>query len=193
MTQRIVNNFDRRSILRGLDWRRLLHRKTLWRVAWLLLFVMHLPATLKVYGSATAIGEPTAWSSLFLLAITNIFFIIEITFAWSLRVLSDRRCLIAFLLIVAMMHAGVLDRVMPDAIADQGIGLLLFVSTAASLIVHVMVSASRRMIESFDTAGLSRYLALLRRRYARAAFATARVPRFSPYRRACALRAPPIR
>ncbi|MCB9851585.1 MAG: hypothetical protein H6819_00705 [Phycisphaerales bacterium] len=193
MTQRTVDNRDRRTLLQGMDWRKLLHRKSIWRIVWLLLFAMHLPATVKVYGSATAVGEPTAWSSLILLAVTNIFFILEITFAWSLRVLSDRRCLIAFILIVALMHAGVLDRVMPDVIADQGIGLLLFVSTAASFIAHVVMAVARRTLESSDSAGLNRYLASLRRRYSLGAFATVRIPRFSPHRRACALRAPPIR
>lgn len=193
MTRKTAIQHEYRINAPRLDWRQLLHRKSLWRMAWLLLFVMHLPATLKVYGSATAIGEPTAWSSLILLAVTNVFFVLEITFAWSLRVLSDRRCLIAFLLIVALMHAGVLDRVMPDAIADQGIGMLLFVSTAATLIAHIVIAIARRVIESSDSAGLGRYLALLRRRYANGAFATARIPRFSPHRRACALRAPPIR
>lgn len=193
MTRKTAIQHDHRINAPRVDWRKLLHKKSLWRMAWLLLFVMHLPATLKVYGSATAVGEPTAWSSLILLAVTNVFFVLEITFAWSLRVLSDRRCLIAFLLIVALMHAGVLDRVMPDAIADQGIGLLLFVSTVAALIAHMVIAIARSVIESFDSAGLSRYLALLRRRYVYGAFATARIPRFSPHRRACALRAPPIR
>ncbi|HPF37415.1 MAG TPA: hypothetical protein P5081_11545 [Phycisphaerae bacterium] len=191
MIRRNAINPKRAAARQGWSWRSLLQRKSLWRCAWLLLFVMHLPATLKVYGSATAIGEPTAWSSLILLAVTNLFFILEITFAWSLRVLSDRRCLIAFLLIVALMHAGVLDRVMPDAVAGHGIGILLFVSTAFALVVLAALSLVRQALAAFDAAGLSRLIALLRRRYSLAVFAVVRVPKLAPHRHACAHRAPP--
>lgn len=178
---------------RPIDWRRLLHRKAIWRLVWLLLFVLHLPATVKVYGSATAAGEPTAWSSLILLAVTNIFFVVEICFAWSLRILSDRRCLIAFVLIVALMHAGVLERVMPDAMAEQGVDLVLFVSTAVTIIISELVveSAGRLLAKAEYDARIGRQLAQLRRRYDRSAFAVVRVPRYSPFRSACAHRAPP--
>lgn len=194
MTRRIVKNSERLSVESPLNWRRLVDRKAIWRLVWLLIFALHLPATIKVYGSAAAAGEPTAWSSLVLLAVTNAFFILEITFAWSLRILSDRRCLIAFVLIVALMHAGVLDRVMPDAVAGQGVTLLLFVSTAAPLAVCLgLIEAVRRRVAESETDDQGRFLAQRRLRYGREAFAVARIPRYSPYRCACARRGPPIR
>ena len=194
MTRSNLTSTERRSAARPLEWRRYVHRKAMWRLAWLLVFALHLPATIKVYGSAAAAGEPTAWSSLILLAVTNLFFILEITFAWSLRILSDRRCLVAFVLIVALMHAGVLDRVMPDAIADQGVNLMLFVSTVAPLAICLsLIEAVRRRIVDFDdSSDFGRFLARLRLRYHCATFAAVRIPRYSPFRSACAHRAPPL-
>ncbi len=191
MSYRIQNISKHRQSAGDFLRRRLLNKAMLWRLIWLLLFAMHVPATIKVYAAATQVGEPTAWSSLVLLAATNIFFVLEIVFAWSLRVLSDRRCLIAFILIVAMMHAGVIERVIPQATVDQGLELLLFVSTVATVMLAYVIAMAARLIGVNALSDQGRFLARLRMRYHRAAFALARVPRFSPYRRACTRRAPP--
>ena len=89
-----------------------LRRRAMWRSALLLILLLHLPATAKVYAMALA-GEPS-WSSVLLISATNLFFVLEIVFARSLHLLTDRRSVIAFLVIVALLHVGVIDRGFPD-------------------------------------------------------------------------------
>ncbi len=93
-------------------------RKSLWRLLWALVLLIHVPATVKVF--AAAFGTQSGWSSAILIAATNLFFILEISFVWSLHLLSDRRSVIAFLLIVALLHVGVIERGVGDWSLPEG-------------------------------------------------------------------------
>jgi len=165
-------------------------RTTVWRLAWAAMLLLHLPATIAVFSRASLDGTGAAWSSLVLLTATNAFFLFEIIFAKSLRLLANRRCLVVFLLIVTLLHAGVIDRVMPDAVPEHGVGLWLIVSVGAaallqSALVQVMRLAQSRVIDR------GHGLALARHRYARRAFTPTIIPKASPFRSATTLRAPP--
>lgn len=107
-----------------------LRRRAIWRSALLLLLLLHIPATAKVYAMALA-GEPS-WSSVLLITATNLFFILEIVFAWSLHLLTDRRSVIAFLIIVVLLHVGVIDRGFPDLAIAHDLNIWL-VTTAGSV------------------------------------------------------------
>ena len=109
-----------------------LRRRAMWRSGLLLLLLLHIPATAKVYAMALA-GEPS-WSSLLLISATNIFFIFEIIFAWSLHLLTDRRSVIAFIVVVALLHVGVVDRGFPDLAIAHNANILL-VATAGGVAV----------------------------------------------------------
>lgn len=155
------------------------------------MLLMHMPATIAVFGKASLDGTGAAWSSLVLLTATNAFFVFEIIFAKSLRLLTNRRCLIVFLLIVTLLHAGVIDRVMPDVVPDHGVGLWLIVT----VVTAVVLSASMRLAvialaaTVFDAAD---YVTRLRRQYAWRTVTPIVIPRYSPFRNATVLRAPPF-
>lgn len=104
----------------------------MWRSALLLLLLLHIPATAKVYAMALA-GEPS-WSSVLIISATNLFFILEIVFAWSLHLLTDRRSIIAFMVVVALLHVGVIDRGFPDLEIAHNLSTWL-VTTAGSVLV----------------------------------------------------------
>ncbi|MCG8405304.1 MAG: hypothetical protein MI923_08920 [Phycisphaerales bacterium] len=106
-------------------------RKSLWRLLWGLLLLIHAPATVKVF--SIAFDGETGWSSVFLITATNLFFILEIIFASLLHVLSSRRNVIAFLLVVVLLHVGAIERGFPDlALLDElDLGLLLSAGLAA--------------------------------------------------------------
>lgn len=101
-------------------------RTSYWRLFWAVVFLLHAPITFKVFGKLLApqAGE-AAWSSIFLLTLSNLFFILEIAFAYSIRALSDRRAVLVFLLIVAFVHAGVIDRSIPSAAQDWNLSVML--------------------------------------------------------------------
>jgi len=107
-----------------------LRRRAMWRSVLLLLLLLHIPATAKVYSMALA-GDPS-WTSLLLISATNLFFILEIIFARSLHLLTDRRSVIAFMVIVALLHVGVIDRGFPDLAIPSNVTVWL-VATAGGL------------------------------------------------------------
>lgn len=104
----------------------------------MLLLLLHAPATIKVF--SIAFDGESSWSSVFLITATNLFFVLEIVFAWLLHVLNNRRSIIAFLLIVALLHVGALDRGFPDlAVLDEL--QLWFLVTATSMVVWRQLAA----------------------------------------------------
>lgn len=135
-------------------------RRTLWRSLWVLVLLLHAPATIKVYSMALG-GEP-GWSSLLLISATNLFFIFEIIFAWSLHLFSDRRSAIAFVLIVALLHVGVVDHGFPEQAIKYDLPILL-VFTASSIAVGLRLAG--RLLACFQ--GLAALLIAQRRRLAR--------------------------
>jgi hypothetical protein len=61
--------------------------------------------------------DEVRWSSVLLLTLSNVFFLTEIWFAYSLRLLSDRRRMVAFVLVIALLHAGFIERSLPVLLA----------------------------------------------------------------------------
>ncbi len=103
-------------------------RTMLWRGLWALVLLLHAPITVSVFAAALRLEEGRAsWSSLLILAISNAFFIVEILFAYSLRLLRDRRAVFVFFLVIALLHVGVIERGFPALVAnlDQPVAWLL--------------------------------------------------------------------
>lgn len=143
-------------------------RRSLWRFLWVFLLVLHAPATVKVF--SVAIGGESDWSSAVLMTATNIFFVLEIIFGWSLHLLSDRRSALVFLLIVAMLHAGVIDRAMPDVLGEDSMRAALLLTIGVTLVARLFIS--RIPLSARILADLAAIRFLVRRR----AFATVPPP-----------------
>ncbi|MEE8171029.1 MAG: hypothetical protein V3T70_10820 [Phycisphaerae bacterium] len=93
-------------------------RRSLW---WRLFFVAallgHAPATLAICAQIISGGnDESLWIRLLVLSGCNVFFLLEIVLAPSLRLVSDRRTALILLLIVAVLHAGPIERGLPDVI-----------------------------------------------------------------------------
>ncbi len=138
-------------------------RKSYWRLFWAVVFLLHAPITFKAFGKFLAPQEgQTAWSSIFLLTLSNAFFILEIAFAYSIRLLSDRRAILVFMLVVAFLHAGVIDRSVPTAVHDWNLSVTLLPwllsSAALAIVLAVVLGASSHIIS--DAAERRRQTAL---------------------------------
>lgn len=121
------------------------HRRTYWRMFWAVALLLHAPITFKAFATLLGPGDHhTAWSSILLLSLTNAFFILEITSAYSLRLLADRRSMLVFLLVVVFMHAGVIDRSAPDAMRDWSLGTGLLPIAFAALVLSIFIAVARR-------------------------------------------------
>lgn len=105
-----------------------------WRLFWSVALLAHLRATHAVFVAFfDGTAGTTDWSRLLFLSTSNLFFILEVTFAPGLRLVSDRRVVIAFLIIVAVMHAGVIERGLPDVIFARDSQLWLLLSTVGAI------------------------------------------------------------
>ena len=158
-----------------------------WRLLWLLVLLAHTPATV---GAVTRIlaphAESGAWSSLVLLSASQLFFLVEILFAPCLKLLTDRRCAVVILLIVALLHVGVIQHGLSTGPETQ-FWLLL---TATGFASCYLAQAVRRTLSA--TVGhveACRQQAAWRYAYAAASDPAPRVP-LSGWLRA-PLRAPP--
>ncbi|MBX3396586.1 MAG: hypothetical protein KF841_14585 [Phycisphaerae bacterium] len=122
---------------------RMLSRKTLWRLVWLTVLLLHAPATFRVFSLAWF--DESRWSSAFLIGATNLFFIIEIVFGWSFRVLTDRRRIVTFLVIIALLHVGALGPALSGMTGTEWTMCLVLtfasVAFAARLLPALMVMA----------------------------------------------------
>lgn len=80
-----------------------------WRVLWAAVLILHGPATI---GALLSLWHPSQGhrSSILLLVASNSFFILEVIFAWSLRLFSSRRNLLVFALIIVLLHVGVMEQ-----------------------------------------------------------------------------------
>jgi hypothetical protein len=164
-------------------------RKSAWRFLWVALLVLHAPATIKVF--SVALGGGSDWSSAVLMAATNAFFVLEIFFGWSLHLLSDRRSALVFLLVVALLHAGVIDRAMPDVLGEEGVRMVLLFTAGSAVLVRLALAGLSIFVRLADDAAAYGYL--LRRR----AYSTVPPPSRSPVSprmlsRMRPLRAPPV-
>jgi len=101
-----------------------------WRVLWAVVLLVHIPATLNVLSAGVQAGWGRAGSgTMVLLVLGNVFFLLEILFACSLRVLSSVRSAVVFVLVLAMLHAGMIERSAPQLVADGQMTACLIVTT----------------------------------------------------------------
>ena len=115
-------------------------RQSYWRLLWAVVFLLHAPITIKAFGNILGPEEGrTAWSSIFLLTLTNVFFIGEIAFAYSLRILSDRRRLVAFLVVIALLHVGVLERGLPQTLHNADLHYWLLIATVSVVCIRTLM------------------------------------------------------
>ena len=102
------------------------HKTLVWRCFWSLVLLLHAPITLKVFGGGVFRG-----SSL-ILALANAFFIWEIYRPTCLKLITDRRSAVVFLLIVALLHTGVLEHGFPVLANTWGHGSVLIFTIAVT-------------------------------------------------------------
>jgi hypothetical protein len=95
-------------------------RRTLWRLLWAAVLLLHAPATLNAVLAMWRLEHsgPSS-SSIILLAASNAFFIFEICFACSFRLISNRRSAAVFVLVVLMLHVGVIEQRLPRALPNS--------------------------------------------------------------------------
>ncbi len=106
-----------------------------WRLLWMTVLLAHAPATVAAVSSALAPDAGReAWSSVFLLSASHLFFLFEIAFAPSFRLLTDRRGAVVFLLVVALLHVGIIQHGLPELLDahDPAIWLLLTAAGAVA-------------------------------------------------------------
>lgn len=124
----------------------LTRQKGYWRLLWLAVLIAHTPATISAVTRILAPhAEANVWSSFVLLSASHLFFLLEILFAPSLKLLTDRRCAIVFLLIVALLHVGVIQHGLPGLIAGPEANLWLLFTTVG-LAWHCLAQAARRAV-----------------------------------------------
>lgn len=88
--------------------------KTFWRIVWILVLLLHVPATVSTVSAAwRGDGGAAAWSTILFLLVSNFFFIQEIAFASSMRLISNRRAAVVFILVVVLLHAGAIEQSVP--------------------------------------------------------------------------------
>ncbi|MFQ5429633.1 MAG: hypothetical protein ACE5E1_04905 [Phycisphaerae bacterium] len=125
---------------------RFIRRKCFWRAFWVVVFLMHLPATVEVFSAALA-GETShgTWTLLVQLVLSDLFFILEIIFASSLRLLTNGRRVLVFFLVLVLLHVAVLGMVHSDTIQDSNLWswlVLTIFGTACALVLR-LAPASR--------------------------------------------------
>src|SRR5215470_305719 len=91
-----------------------------WRILWVAILLFHAPATLNALAALCRFehGGRTA-GSFALLAISNLFFVLEIVFASTHRLLSNRRSALVFLLVLVLLHANVIEQRMHVGIPES--------------------------------------------------------------------------
>lgn len=140
---------------------RLLTRRSAWRFVWLLLLVLHAPITYRVF--AVALDGESKWSSLLLIAATNLFFVLEITFGWSLKLLTDRRRIITFCVIIALLHVGMVDHALPGWSFMTELNAWLAVSIGGLMLILECLPRLSAFFANWQTLVLQTHLALRRR------------------------------
>ncbi len=164
-------------------------RQSYWRLLWAVVFLLHAPITIKAFGNFLGPEEGrTAWSSILLLTLSNVFFICEIAFAYSLRILSDRRRLVAFLVVIALLHVGVLERGLPQTMPNADLNYWLLTATISVVCIRTLMQfgmafwrqATGHAVE--QRRQLARWWYALRAAPARAPVSPQAVRRFTPPR-----------
>lgn len=163
-----------------------------WRLLWTAVLLAHAPATVAAVSSALAAGAGReAWSSIFLLSASHLFFLFEITFAPSFRLLTDRRSAVIFLLVVALLHVGIIQHGLPELLNAHDPAFWLLLTAAGAIAWRDRWRAFARAIYAvLRDPGEARWNFRRRRFATTIVHAPARRPPLSGWLRA-PLRAPP--
>lgn len=135
-----------------------LRHRFYWRSFWAAMWMAHLPASWQAAAGVLGIADgPPDWGRFLLLSASNVFFLLEVCFAPSLRLVSNRRAMVVFLLIVAIMHSGMIEQSLPGLIFARDAHLWLAVTAGAVLARNwllraVAAVAARRLVVDFLTA-----------------------------------------
>jgi len=127
-------------------------RKSYWRLLWAAVLLLHAPITIGVFSAIWTQSGPIRWSSVLLLTLANAFFVFEVVCAYSLRILSDRRKVITFLVVIALLHVGVIERAMPDFVHNADIQYWLLLASASVASIAVMLRVLRAISLKIATA-----------------------------------------
>src|SRR5438477_9051308 len=124
---------------------RISRRRAAWRIFWIAVALAHARATIGVWGGLGHASTADAdWGRLVLLSAGNLFFLLEIIFAPCLRLISDRRTMIALLLIVALLHAGVVQHAIPAFDSTRDLQLWVCVAGIGGLLIQRYALLLRR-------------------------------------------------
>jgi len=163
-----------------------------WRLFWLVALLGHIPVTWGAVANVLGPGvDRTAWSSLFLLTGSHLFFLLEITLSPSARLLTDRRAAVAFIIVVALLHSGILEHGMPELISVDNAQVWLGLTAAGAVVWRFKWRLVPHWARTMHVVAGHERLAFRRRSYA-AAVSLVLIPSdpLGHWRRA-PLRAPP--
>jgi hypothetical protein len=108
----------------------------LWRCFWALVLLLHAPITWHVITGNSA----SRWSSILLLILANAFFLLEICAPCCIKLVTDRRSAVIFLMIIALLHVGVLERGFPALAATWDHGSTLLCTLLGTVAVGRLLS-----------------------------------------------------
>jgi len=106
-----------------------------WRMLWLAALIAHAPLTAGVMAAIWRDGGDASVGRLLLIVASNLFFLIEISFAPCARAIRDRRTAVALILIVALLHSGVIDRALSFDSPAPNTELCLFATLAGAVAI----------------------------------------------------------
>ena len=129
--------------------------KLLWRLGWLSILLLHIPASIKVLGLGGADAEVNGLAAS-LMMLTNMIFLLEIVFCPVLMLCASRRRMVVLLLIITLLHAGVIH----DAALNFDWELI---PISFSLLVAWLVTAAVTMLSIANRRGLDQFLIWARR------------------------------
>lgn len=130
-------------------------RQSCWRLLWAAVLLLHAPITVSVFSDLWTQTGSIRWSSILLLTVANAFFVLEVVSAYSLRILSDRRKVVTFLVVIAILHVGMIERGMPEYVRDADVQYWLLLTTAGLAscagIIRLLRAVSTRIAAALPT------------------------------------------
>jgi hypothetical protein len=129
------------------------------------MMAMHAPITVNAFAFIWRDNATVpSWSSVVLLAASNLFFILEIAFACSLRLVSNRRAALTMLLIVLLLHVGVIERSFPGLLPATDMRMWLLFASAGACLGYWLSNIRHALVARLDD--LHAALRHILRRYA---------------------------
>jgi len=84
-------------------------QKRIWRLSWFAVLLLHIPAVLRLINLASE-GQLVSIGACLMLGASILLFALELAYCPVFAVCSNRRRLIALLLIIAIMHVGFVEQ-----------------------------------------------------------------------------------